>query len=200
MGSTSRYGRATINPSAPEAVGVCDRCGKLFNLRDLRFQFDWAGTSMISRQVRVCTVTCYDAPQEQLRTIMLPPDPPPVWQPRFEPYDIDEANHFIITASFDAIGRITASLDSTPAGVLIAAFSDLGTLAVTLHLGLGLTAALTATGTISAVFEGGTGNAALRRRMAAAQNRVLKGPRVQPDAAQPFVWRRQVACMYLPGV
>jgi hypothetical protein len=115
MGSTSRYGRATINPSAPEAVGICDRCGKLFDLRALRFQFDWAGTGMINKQLRVCG-QCYDLPQEQLRTIILPPDPPPVWQPRIEPYLVDEMNDYTLRAAgmgvpmFRAAGSMTASL------------------------------------------------------------------------------------------
>jgi hypothetical protein len=95
VGSTSRYGRATINPTAPEAVGVCDRCGFLYNLRNLRFQFDWAGTGMINKQLRVCS-RCYDDPQEQLRAITLPPDPMPVWQPRPEPYEVDEINHYTL--------------------------------------------------------------------------------------------------------
>jgi hypothetical protein len=116
MGSTSRYGRATINPSAPEAVGVCDRCGKLFDLRALRFQFDWAGTGMLNKQLRVCA-QCYDQPQEQLRTIILPPDPPPVWQPRTEPYLVDELNEYTLRAAglgvpmFRAASHLAAALE-----------------------------------------------------------------------------------------
>jgi hypothetical protein len=41
-------------------------------------------------KVLVCTVTCLDKPQEQFRTIILPPDPMPVLNARPEPYLIDE--------------------------------------------------------------------------------------------------------------
>jgi|SRR5262245_3582222 len=102
MGSTSRHGRARIDPTAPEALGICDGCGKLFNLRDLRFQWDWAGTGMVNRQIRVCE-TCYDLPQEQLRAITLPPDPPPVWQPRPEPLLVDEINDFTVSVVFTGL-------------------------------------------------------------------------------------------------
>lgn len=95
MGSTSKYGRATINATAPRAVGICDRCGFLFDLNALRFQFDWAGTAMVNRHLRVCS-TCYDRPQEQLRAIVLPPDPPPVNQPRPENFDVDEYSDLTI--------------------------------------------------------------------------------------------------------
>lgn len=95
MGSTSKHGRAVINPTAPEAVGICDGCGFCFNLMDLRFQWDFAGTSMINRQIRVCN-TCYDSPQWQLRSIVLQPDPLPAYQPRPEPYAVDETNDYTL--------------------------------------------------------------------------------------------------------
>jgi hypothetical protein len=113
MGSTSRYGRATINSTSPEALGICDRCGFLFNLRDLSWQFDWAGVTMINRQLRVCD-RCRDLPQEQLRAIILPPDPPSVRDPRTEPFLVDEVNHLFITKPigqqfmFEAAGSVTA--------------------------------------------------------------------------------------------
>ena len=147
MGSTSYKGRARINPSAPEAVGVCDRCGALYNLLDLRFQFDWAGTAMINRQLRVCP-TCYDTPQQQLRAIVLPPDPPPVWQPRPEPYLVDEANDYTLRAPigkpfmFMAAGDMIAALqrDVMPS-VPIDAVSDM---AAALHADVVLSASLDA--------------------------------------------------------
>lgn len=110
MGSTSKYGRATINPSDPRALGVCDRCGALYNLHQLRFQFQWAGTAMINKQVRVCP-TCYDKPSEFLRTIILPPDPPPVWQPRPEPYLVDEVNEIWLRAAGMGVPMFGAASD-----------------------------------------------------------------------------------------
>jgi len=86
---TVRYpGRADIDPSAPRAIGVCDRCGLLYNLQALTYQAQWAGAQLINTQLRVCE-TCYDEPNEQLRTIRLPPDPPPVLDARPEDFEAD---------------------------------------------------------------------------------------------------------------
>lgn len=41
-------------------------------------------------QLRVCKRTCLDVPQEQNRSISLPADPVPVWQPRPENFDAAE--------------------------------------------------------------------------------------------------------------
>jgi hypothetical protein len=157
MGSTSRYGRATINPGAPEAIGVCDRCGFLYDLRALRWQMEWAGTTMQNLHLRVCP-TCLDVPQEQLRTIVLPPDPPPVADPRIEPYSIDEVNEYTIgkfvgqpalfwmTAEFEVIFGVlqqllasisgTAQFDASPQYVaqLSASVSATASFEVTLEV------------------------------------------------------------------
>ena len=147
MGSTSYKGRARINPSAPEAVGVCDRCGFLYNLLDLRFQYDWAATAMINRQLRVCP-TCYDTPQQQLRAIVLPPDPPPVWQPRPEPYLVDEANEYWLRPPigkpfmFMAVGDMAAALRlDVQLSASIDAVSDM---TVALHADMVLSASIDA--------------------------------------------------------
>lgn len=80
------HGRAKINARSPRALGTCDRCGFLYNLNDLRYQFQWAGTQLQNLRRRVCE-SCYDIPQEQLRIIVIPPDPVPVYDPRPENYD-----------------------------------------------------------------------------------------------------------------
>ena len=69
--------RAAVNPSNPEAFAQCDRCGFWYNRSDLQWQYQWSGTHIYSLGILVCDI-CYDIPQEQLRTIILPPDPPPV--------------------------------------------------------------------------------------------------------------------------
>lgn len=81
-----QHGRASINARSPKALGVCDRCGALYNLNALQWQFEWAGTKLQNLRLLVCK-SCLDVPQEQLRTIVLPPDPVPVMNPRPEPYD-----------------------------------------------------------------------------------------------------------------
>lgn len=69
--------RTRVDPAAPEAAGICDRCGFEYNLCDLPFQFDYRGDSLQSLGIRVCE-RCLDIPQQQLRPKIVPPDPDPV--------------------------------------------------------------------------------------------------------------------------
>jgi hypothetical protein len=50
---------------------------------DLSWQFDWAGSSLINKRILVCD-PCMDTPQQQLRTIVLPADPPVIMNARPE--------------------------------------------------------------------------------------------------------------------
>src|SRR6185503_3324276 len=84
------HGRATVDPSNPNAFGVCDRCGLWYNLKDLVSQPVWAGPRLMNKRILVCTATCLDVPNEGLRTIILPPDPVPVRNPRPELFFIDD--------------------------------------------------------------------------------------------------------------
>jgi hypothetical protein len=81
---------ARVNSRNPEAWAKCDRCGFWRNSKDLAFQYEWAGTHLYSLGLLVCADRCYDRPFEQLRTIILPPDPPPVQNARTENYAYDE--------------------------------------------------------------------------------------------------------------
>lgn len=77
-----RYrGRASVNPDYPQAQGTCDRCGIHYLLKNLIPQSQWAGINLIDQRIFVCE-TCLDVPQDQLRAIILPPDPVPVKNPR----------------------------------------------------------------------------------------------------------------------
>lgn len=67
---------------------MCDRCGFMYTLNDLTWQYQWAGTRLQNLRLRVCE-DCMDIPQEQLRAIILPPDPVPVDQPRTEYYSAE---------------------------------------------------------------------------------------------------------------
>jgi hypothetical protein len=89
MGYASRSGRAKTDARNPRAFAICDRCALWYNHVDLKFQFDWAGASLINKRILVCD-TCYDTPQEQLRAIIVPADPVPIVNPRVEPYAWDE--------------------------------------------------------------------------------------------------------------
>lgn len=85
------HGRAQVNPSSPRAFATCDRCGFLYNLDRLQWQFQWAGTQLQNLRLLVCD-PCLDVPQEQLRAIIIPPDPVPVFNARPEPYFSDQTN------------------------------------------------------------------------------------------------------------
>ncbi len=78
-------GRARISARSPVAKGICDRCQFMYTLSDLKWQYQYAGVTLQNIRLLVCD-HCYDTPQEQLRTIVLPPDPLPVFNPRPERY------------------------------------------------------------------------------------------------------------------
>ena len=85
------HGRAQVDPNDPRAFGQCDRCGHWFNLRDLQWQFEWGGTRTFNTRVLVCTGNnCLDVLQEQLRSIILPPDPLPVLNARVPDFAYEE--------------------------------------------------------------------------------------------------------------
>lgn len=86
------HGRARVNAKAPSGWSVCDRCGLLYNLIDLVWQYDWRGTQLTNIRLKVCTVTCLDKPYEGRRPLKLPPDPVPLKDPRPVQYAIDEQN------------------------------------------------------------------------------------------------------------
>lgn len=91
MGYASRSGRARTSARNPRAFAICDRCALWYNHYQLKWQYDWAGASLINKRILVCD-TCYDEPQEQLRAIVLPADPMPIINPRVEPYAWDEVD------------------------------------------------------------------------------------------------------------
>ena len=81
MSYASISGRAKTDPKNPRAFGFCDRDGFLYNLEDLVWQHEWRGNELVNIHLRVCK-RCLDVPFENDRPLYLPPDPPPVEQPR----------------------------------------------------------------------------------------------------------------------
>lgn len=81
---------ANVNADNPEAFAVCDRCSFWRNRSDLVWQTAWSGTHIYNIQVLVCKDRCFDTPNEQLRTIILPPDPPPVLNARVPNFAYEE--------------------------------------------------------------------------------------------------------------
>lgn len=83
---------ARVDTQAPEAFQQCDRCGFWYNRSALGWQYEWAGMQLYSTGVLLCMEGnhCYDIPQEQLRTIIIPPDPPPIVNARVPDFDYEE--------------------------------------------------------------------------------------------------------------
>lgn len=79
-------GRALVNQRNPSAHAVCDRCGFRYNRSDLVWQYQWEGVKLQNLRLLVCARTCNDIPQAALKTIIIPPDPLPVYNPRPENY------------------------------------------------------------------------------------------------------------------
>jgi hypothetical protein len=82
------HGQAEVDPDHPRAFGKCDRCGDRCNLVNLRPQMQYAGPGLVNTGWLVCEV-CLDEPNPGLRTVVIPPDPLAVLNPRFEPWDVE---------------------------------------------------------------------------------------------------------------
>lgn len=98
MAYASRSGRASTSPSNPRAFAVCDRCGIWTNWFRLRNQLEWRGAALLPTYIYVCP-SCWDVPQEQLRAIVVPPDPLPIVQARVEPFAADETTFMSLSGS-----------------------------------------------------------------------------------------------------
>lgn len=105
------HGRATVDRHSPRAWAICDSCGFLYNKRALQWQYEWAGNRLVNQNFLVCD-RCYDIPQEQLRSIVLPADPVPVQNPRPERYTIDNNPYTTIGTN---IGTLTQGAGLTAA-------------------------------------------------------------------------------------
>ena len=91
----------SVNATNPEAAAQCDRCGFWYQRSKLMWQVYWAGTQLYNNGVLVCE-DCMDRPNEQLRTIILPPDPPPDINARTPNYAYQEQTPIVL--QFAGIG------------------------------------------------------------------------------------------------
>ncbi len=90
------FGRAFADPTAPRAVGVCDRCGSWVQHYTLVYQYDYRGEDLANTGILVCQ-RCLDLPQEQLRPLKLPPDPLPIMDARVEFFSVDENDYLVFS-------------------------------------------------------------------------------------------------------
>jgi len=77
------------DPTNPKAKGVCDRCGSIYQHSKLTWQFQFVGPKLQNLRFLVCP-PCYDKPQPNIRTIVIPPDPIPIMNARPENYVLDD--------------------------------------------------------------------------------------------------------------
>jgi hypothetical protein len=88
------------------------------NFVDLQPQFQWAGASLINLRLLVCR-RCLDTPQPQLRSIIVPADPPTIVNARVEQFAADETDNISLLAG--------ATTDPTT-GLPVPGTTDLATL------------------------------------------------------------------------
>lgn len=91
------HSKAYADPSNPQAWGQCDRCQDVYLRSRLDYQFDWVGPKLTNLGIVVCP-RCMDTPQEQLRSIVLPPDPRPVMDPRPQTLFVDDSEEVWVDA------------------------------------------------------------------------------------------------------
>src|SRR6266516_1057978 len=74
---------ADTDPRVPRAWATCDRCGEIWNHYKLEWQYEWGAKKPYNTRILVCEY-CRDEMQEQFKSIILPPDPLPIVNPRPE--------------------------------------------------------------------------------------------------------------------
>lgn len=92
MAYASLAGKARTSARNPQAHAICDRCGGRYNHVDLQWQFDWTGATVQNKRILVCK-PCLDVMQPQLRSLVLPGDPPPIINARPELYATAETDY-----------------------------------------------------------------------------------------------------------
>lgn len=97
-------GRARVSARSPEAHGICDRCGFRYLLKDLQWQYQWAGVKLQNLRLLVCTTNCLDNPQPAIKSLIIPPDPLPVLNPRPEAYS-ETVPNFVATENSTFAGN-----------------------------------------------------------------------------------------------
>lgn len=105
MAYASKEGRTRIDSRSPSASGQCDRCGFLYNHSHLRWQMDYSGAGIYNKRILVCE-KCYDTPQQQLKVIVIPPDPLPVLNARPPDY-VDAETNYRVTSGQNTIDPVT---------------------------------------------------------------------------------------------
>jgi hypothetical protein len=80
----------------------------------MAFQFDFLGGSTPENTRFLKCPKCMDALNFQRKLIIIPPDPPPIYNTRPEPYDLDETDWLSTTELLPANEQIITTQDSIP--------------------------------------------------------------------------------------
>ncbi len=80
MNNKGKY--VKVNKTHPNAVGVCDRSGFVFNHKDLCKQYEWRGNRLVWTGFLVGR-PFLDKPQQQFRPPLTKADPYSIKNPRF---------------------------------------------------------------------------------------------------------------------
>lgn len=107
---------------------TCDRCGLIDNLSRMQFQYDFLGGSTPQNLHLLHCSRCMDDLNYQRKLIIIPPDPPPIFNTRPENYVVDETNWLTtddgsILTTDDGVPFITSEpnpADSASASQLLA--------------------------------------------------------------------------------
>lgn len=83
---------AEVDGDSPRAWGQCARCGMLWNLHNLQFQYAYQGSSMPQNTNQLVCPKHLDPLNPQDMPYILPPDPVPVFNARPETYTLDETS------------------------------------------------------------------------------------------------------------
>lgn len=102
---------AQVDQLYPRAWGYCDRCGFVLNYADLAFQFEWNATRLYNTRLLVCR-RCMDVPFEHFRAVLVPPDPPPIINPR--PGDVQAQMAGGAALGFDPLSQTVPATPATP--------------------------------------------------------------------------------------
>lgn len=125
---------------------TCDRCGLLDSQSRMQFQYDFLGGLVPQNTGYLVCMRCLDALQFQNQPIIIPPDPPPLFNTRPENYTVDETDWLTSGDNYDG-DIITTGVTSDSGNALIRSQpnpADNGDTAVLI-----LTASLSYAGTLS---------------------------------------------------
>ena len=83
---------AEVDADAPRAWGSCDKCGMIWQLDKLQWQYSYQGAFQpMNTRYLVCPKHI-DPLNPQDQAYILPPDPEPIFNARPEPYVLDETS------------------------------------------------------------------------------------------------------------